>query len=188
MSVISSEPQPGLWEFSLRFYSMPDVATACLAAQDHHGADVNLLLWVLWLGLHGRALDAPTLAQAQEAIAAWCDAVILPLRRLRRHGLPSALASLADDALRDEAKGTLLACVKGAELHSERVAQALLAALPLPPLSASTETKPNPALVGDNLRALLPPDALDVTNQLQSLMHSFCADHAMVPSPALSCT
>jgi len=37
------------WRFSLRFYSRPGVAAACLALQDEAGADVNLMLFLLFL-------------------------------------------------------------------------------------------------------------------------------------------
>lgn len=40
--------ESGLWTFSQRFYDDPAVQQACLAVQDDHGGDVNLLLCLLW--------------------------------------------------------------------------------------------------------------------------------------------
>ncbi len=41
------------WTFSLEFYGLPDVAPACLRCQDEAGADVNLILFVLWRAASG---------------------------------------------------------------------------------------------------------------------------------------
>jgi uncharacterized protein (TIGR02444 family) len=38
-----------LWQFSEQHYARPGVAAACLALQDEHGANVNLLLLLLLL-------------------------------------------------------------------------------------------------------------------------------------------
>ena len=46
------------WRFSLATYRKPGVADACLALQDGCGVDVNVLLFVTWLGTQGRRLDA----------------------------------------------------------------------------------------------------------------------------------
>ena len=48
----------GLWDFSLRVYRAPGVSDWCLALQDGHGADVNILLWAAWLGAAGLLLTA----------------------------------------------------------------------------------------------------------------------------------
>lgn len=37
------------WQFSSRHYSLPGVAPACLELQDNHGANINLLLFLLML-------------------------------------------------------------------------------------------------------------------------------------------
>ena len=39
----------GFWGFSLRIYARQDVPQACLALQDEGGADVNLVLFLLYL-------------------------------------------------------------------------------------------------------------------------------------------
>src|SRR5258707_12890741 len=51
------------WRFSLAFYERPGVADALVALQDRDGFDVNLVLFVLWLGISGhRPLDGDVLA------------------------------------------------------------------------------------------------------------------------------
>ena len=38
----------GLWGFSLAFYASPEAQKALLSLQDNEGADVNLLLFLLY--------------------------------------------------------------------------------------------------------------------------------------------
>ena len=56
------------WAFSLEVYGRPGVAPACLALQDRHGLDVNLLLFCCWAASQGVTLDQRTLAAAEEAV------------------------------------------------------------------------------------------------------------------------
>lgn len=73
-----------LWRFSMRMYRAPRVARACLALQDHSGADVNLLLYCCWTGRGGRRLDGRALRAAMRAVATWQSGVVKPLRLARR--------------------------------------------------------------------------------------------------------
>jgi len=49
------------WEFSLNVYARPGVEQACLALQEQAGADVNLLLFSLWLATQRRQVNWATL-------------------------------------------------------------------------------------------------------------------------------
>jgi len=71
-----------LWEFCLALYARPGVAPACLALQDRHGADIPLLLAVLWHGQRG--LGPAPLAKWRPVARRWREQAILPLRNLRR--------------------------------------------------------------------------------------------------------
>jgi uncharacterized protein (TIGR02444 family) len=42
-----------LWDFSLRIYGLPGIAPACLRCQDDAGADVNMILLLLWTAKGG---------------------------------------------------------------------------------------------------------------------------------------
>lgn len=115
---------PDLWSFSLSLYAAPGVEEACLTAQDTHGADVNLLLWAVWLAAQGHDLTMVELAGAQAATAPWRDEVVRPLRRVRRRlksGPPPA-PDAATESLRDRIRST--------ELEAERLLQTLLQILP----------------------------------------------------------
>ncbi|HUH83860.1 MAG TPA: TIGR02444 family protein [Stellaceae bacterium] len=115
----SDEP---FWKFSLAFYGRPEVPAACLALQDAHGHDVNLLLYACWIGLSGRGRLAPAdLARAAATSEPWHRGVIEPLRAARR-----ALKEAGAAAQR------LYVAAKAVELDGERMAQQRLAALAPP--------------------------------------------------------
>jgi uncharacterized protein (TIGR02444 family) len=108
------------WRFSLRLYAQPAVAAACLALQDRHGSDVNLVLYAVWLGAGGRGRLTPGgLAAAEAAIAAWRETMIAPVRALRRRAKGEA--------------PTVYEALKTAELEAEHVAQDRLERLAPPP-------------------------------------------------------
>lgn len=103
-----------LWDFSCALYAAPGVQGACLALQDHHGSDVNLLLLAAWLGAaRGSALTDALLGQAPAA--AWRNEVVRPLRAARR-------AMDRDDPAEAALRRDLLAC----ELAAERLEHARL--------------------------------------------------------------
>ena len=73
-----------LWSFSLRFYSQPEIAQACLDLQDRFGADVNILLFGLWQANRGRRLSDSDVRNVIDLVAAWQENVVWPLRTVRR--------------------------------------------------------------------------------------------------------
>lgn len=105
------------WDFSRAVYSAPRVADACLAAQDNHGVDVNVLLFCAWIA-HARriALTGGELTQIEREVAAWRERVVEPLRAVRRTLRASPEAVIV--ALRDR--------LKADELEAEKLEQAML--------------------------------------------------------------
>jgi uncharacterized protein (TIGR02444 family) len=105
------------WRFSLRFYSLPDVAPACLMLQDEAGADVNLMLLLLFLAQSHRLVTSEDIARLDRMIRAWREEAVKPLRGLRRRlkqgidSLPSAIS----EAFRNK--------IKQVELEAERIEQ-----------------------------------------------------------------
>jgi uncharacterized protein (TIGR02444 family) len=112
----SSASSP-FWRFSLQFYRQPGVADACIALQEEAGADVNLLLFLLWHGAQRRALSADEVVGLEARVAAWRERAVVPLRAIRR-ALKSPQALL--DAGAAEAFRTR---IKAIELEAERLQQ-----------------------------------------------------------------
>lgn len=73
-----------LWDYATTLYSAPAVAERCLALQDAHAANVNLLLLCCWAGQAGVILDIPALRSAEEVVAEWEKRMVVPLRLQRR--------------------------------------------------------------------------------------------------------
>lgn len=104
-----------LWQFSLERYARAAVRNACLAAQDRHAGDVNLLLYLAWLeqqGLQRRREDWRALRDSLRG----CRSAVTAVRRLRR-----ALSG-------EQAPGRsgLLAQARETELSLEQLEQGLI--------------------------------------------------------------
>ena len=100
-----------LWHWTLEAYARPGVPEACLALQDEYGQNTSFLLWAVW----AEGADGAALADAAAAGRRWDEAVLKPIRVVRRT-LKAPFPKVDDgarEALRED--------VKAAELRAERV-------------------------------------------------------------------
>lgn len=98
------------WHYSLRQYENSDCAYFLLDAQDNHGLDINILLFIGWLGTHTSSqLSVLHLSSAMN----WNQWVIQPIRWLRRKSKPFKRVKLYN-------------WIKKQELWAEQVEQAML--------------------------------------------------------------
>ncbi len=115
-------PHP-FWDFALDVYRRPGVSEACLVLQERHHLDVNLLLFVCWVGASGGGrLSRVEVETGRDAVAAWHDSVVRPLRGVRRvlkGGLGSAPAGLSDSLRR---------AIQAREIDAEHIEQLMLSA------------------------------------------------------------
>jgi uncharacterized protein (TIGR02444 family) len=105
-----------LWDFAVEIYGAPGVADACLALQDGHGCDVNIILFAAWMGaVRHERLSPADMADVNSTVQRWQDEIVRPLRTMRRRlksGPPPAPGAMAEE---------LRARIKAAELESERI-------------------------------------------------------------------
>lgn len=134
-----------LWDFSLAYYARPRVADTCLELQDVHGANVNLVLWCIWLEQRGLRLDSAHLHSAGERIRQWDEHYVKPLRQLRRR-------MKAEFGVTDAGIEQLRSQIKAAELLAEKQLQA---DLELEVQSWHPLNNTCPPVPGDNLRLYL---------------------------------
>lgn len=152
MSVISQStfPPNEFWDFSIRLYGKAEVAEACLALQDRHGVNVNVLLLCCWLAASGRGAFADgELPRALEAVRDWRDNVVLSLRTARRYlkgPVGAAERHLADNIRR---------VVAETEIHAEHVEQLMLAAAVQRPGTGAFDVAEQAAAAVGNLQAYL---------------------------------
>src|SRR5690349_22774626 len=102
-------PASPFWDFSLRLYARPRVADSCLALQERHGIDVNLLFCCLWLGIEGQQLAKRDISRLAARVRTLHENVVKPLRQARTV-LKGVLAS-EDESLRP-VLGTLRTAIK----------------------------------------------------------------------------
>jgi uncharacterized protein (TIGR02444 family) len=116
-------PDHPFWDFSLEVYHREGVGAACLHLQAHHGIDVNVMLFCLWLGRSGRGvMSDEELRALRDATDRWHDVVVRGLRRIRttlKEGFPET-----PENLRESLRGS----IQAAEINSEHLEQLLLAA------------------------------------------------------------
>ncbi|MDE0335972.1 MAG: TIGR02444 family protein [Defluviicoccus sp.] len=78
-------PDHPFWDFSLRVYGSAGVPEACLVLQERHGIDVNVLLYLCWLGASGRgAVDDAEVARVRGTVDAWHRDVVRAVRAVRQ--------------------------------------------------------------------------------------------------------
>jgi uncharacterized protein (TIGR02444 family) len=112
--------ESAFWRFSLRFYARDGVAPLCLALQDQHGIDVNILFLLIFFSLQRRRLSSEDTQKMDGASAAWRTRAVQPLRALRRDlkiGM-TGMSAQTTEALRND--------IKRCELHAERLQQEML--------------------------------------------------------------
>ena len=116
-------PDHPFWDFSLRVYGSEGVAPACLALQEAHGIDVNLLLYCCWRGATGRgAVGEDGIARLQSAVADWHGEVVRGLRAVRKRLKEPVAGEDRDLAL------AVRKHVQKTEIDAEHIEQLMLAA------------------------------------------------------------
>ncbi len=156
-------PDETFWKFSCRVYAQEGVRASCLALQDTHGQDVNLLLFALWHA-HTRGTLPPSLLQeAMDFSLPWRAHVVGPLRHARVW-LKSALGT-PENQTRAEALAPLRERIKAVELQSEKWQQEALEAM----VGTSAQTlSPSAQRIAarENLHALVSAQKQDMDTAL----------------------
>lgn len=112
------------WRFSLAAYARPQVAELCLALQDKHYFDVNVVLFCLWLGQGSQTtLDQSEIRDLIALIMPLNENLVRPIRSARRW-----VRRFIDD--RDPVSASevveFYAALKAVELEAERQVQLAL--------------------------------------------------------------
>ncbi len=113
---MAAEAHNPFWDFSLAVWGRAAVEPACMALQERHGLDINLLLFCGWAGRRGRALGEADIDRLIAAARPWREATVLPLRRLRDWLKEQSVAPA-------EAAGRLRARIVADELVAEAIQQ-----------------------------------------------------------------
>lgn len=122
-------PAHPFWDFALQVYRCPGVSDACLQVQEGNHVDVNLLLFVSWLGASGRGrLSSDDVRRCMDTVGAWHESVVKPLRGVRR------ILKVDLGARRPDLTQALRREIQAREIDAEHIEQLLLVdALPRAP-------------------------------------------------------
>lgn len=116
-------PSHPFWDFALDVYRKPGVSDACLRLQESQHLDVNLLLFVCWIGASGSGvLTRHDIQHCMAAVGPWHEQVVKPLRGVRRvmkGGFATAPADLTDQLRR---------AIQAREIDAEHIEQLILTA------------------------------------------------------------
>lgn len=112
-------PAAGFIHYCARLYSRDGMKRVCLALQDHHELNVNILLAAVWAAENGYAFTPARVQSLAAAIATIHRDAVQPIRQLRRTIQSNASLDLG---LRAGLKRMLLY----AELRAEHAVEAVL--------------------------------------------------------------
>lgn len=76
-------PDSAFWDFSIHIYALPQVEQSCLALQNQHQLDVNLMLLALWLSYEKQTFLETNQWQQLVSVALPWQEMIKPLRKSR---------------------------------------------------------------------------------------------------------
>ena len=112
-----------LWNYSLRFYDNPETEKAFIDAQNRLGADVNLILYLLFRAQGGLRLDLDDIKNAENAVNSWRSGVIQPLREIRRNlkNYPHSLPKKDQAKIRREIKDLEIKTEQFQQQHMENL-------------------------------------------------------------------
>jgi uncharacterized protein (TIGR02444 family) len=105
-----------IWTFATKFYERPDIAEACLALQAKIDANVNIVLFSVFVIVrYGASLSEAEVERLERHVEDWHRTVVLPLRILRNElkTKPELSSFGVSSALRQD--------IKALELRAERI-------------------------------------------------------------------
>ena len=111
------------WNYSLRFYDNPETEKAFIDAQNRLGADVNLILYLLFRAQGGHYLDLDDIKNAEDSVSSWRSGVIEPLREIRRNlkNYPHSLPEKDQAKIRREIKDLEIKTEQCQQQHMENL-------------------------------------------------------------------
>ena len=77
-------PNSELWAFSEKIYAYSEVESTCLTLQNQYDADINIILYCLWVAEKNIVLNQDDVALLIKATEPWQKTILKPLRDARR--------------------------------------------------------------------------------------------------------
>lgn len=77
-------PDSEFWNFSVQIYALPEVEKYCLDLQNKYDADINIILYCLWISEKPVILNQDDIELLIEATRPWQETILKPLRDARK--------------------------------------------------------------------------------------------------------
>ena len=77
-------PDSELWTFSEQTYALPEVESVCLKLQNEYDADVNIILYCLWVAEKSITLNEDDIKLLIKTTEPWLTTILRPLRDARK--------------------------------------------------------------------------------------------------------
>jgi len=147
MTGVSFEENP-FWDYALAVYGGDGVSAACIALQDRHELDVNLLLFSMWAAHDGRPPLTPAEFDALfEVSERWNKEIVCEIRRLR------ALLSSGYGAVGERRRAAVRDAALTLEIDCEHVEMLALAETLGAPLSRNVDPAEARSVAVSNMKA-----------------------------------
>ncbi len=110
-------PDSEFWDFSIRFYSQPEVEKTCLVLQNDFELDVNCILFIYWLASKQHTILSTKQWSQMISISLPWQEIIKPLRKSRQLIKHSTIAWPAE--FQQETR----TCISEVEINAEHMQQ-----------------------------------------------------------------
>ena len=89
-------PDSKLWDFSVQTYSLPEVKDLCLELQNNFDADINIIMFCLWIAEQSIELSKEDTVALIQTTLPWQKSILKPLRDARKMIKQQTIAMPAD--------------------------------------------------------------------------------------------
>ena len=157
-------PKSELWDYSTHIWTLPDVEDLCIHLQTEYDADVNLLIYCLWLGEKKRRLNEDDLQVMLDTVKPW-QTMIKPLRDSRRM-MKQQMIAMPGELIEQN-----IANMKEMEINAEHMAQlALEKALPREEVQSAKDISVADCALSNLQLYMLSRDSVDNINDVTALL------------------
>jgi len=113
-------PDSELWAFSEQTYALPEVEDICLKLQNQYDADINIILYCLWVAEKLVTLNQDDISLLIKTTEPWQKTILKPLRDARKM-MKQHIIAMPSDML-DQTVGNL----SEMEINAEHMSQLAL--------------------------------------------------------------
>ena len=152
-------PDSKLWSFSEQTYSLPEVKDICLDLQNNFDADINIILYCLWIADKCIKLNQEDVKALIQATLPWQNSILKPLRDARKMMKQHIIAMPA------ELQEQTISNLREMELNAEHMSQMALEKI----IDVNKSSQETPAVECATLNTSLYLQQLDAVSSINDV-------------------